>query len=149
MAVFKKQARLILGLPNFHADSVVDNFDYNVDANPDVVHTYKLLKNTLVKSMGARGTTADVPKNAGYLRNTITTQQHSKIGRMNQELLKYSLQVPRKYYFLLTDRRLNRPGKYCRKQGKSPAERDCQRVDAGSESEGASGYCAEPASTYL
>ena len=38
---------------------------------------------------------AECPKN--YLRTTIAMQQHS-VKRMNKELLRYSLQQPRKYF---------------------------------------------------
>ena len=42
---------------------------------------------------------AEGPKN--YLRTTIAMQQHS-VKRMNKELLRYSLQQPRKYKAIIT-----------------------------------------------
>ena len=68
--------------------------------NGDVLYAYKELKKIMTKNQGSKiGATdhAEGPKN--YLRTTIAMQQHS-VKRMNKELLRYSLQQPRKSIFV-------------------------------------------------
>ena len=60
---------------------------------------YKELKNQMTKAQALKGISNldDKPKN--YLKTTIAMKQHS-VQRMNKELLRYSLQQPRKYLIL-------------------------------------------------
>ncbi len=69
----------------------------SMEPNGDILGAYKELKKILVKNQGSKmgADQADGPKN--YLRTTIAMQQHS-VKRMNKELLRYSLQQPRKYF---------------------------------------------------
>lgn len=52
MAIFKLQARRILSGagPSVNPEDFMDHVDYKIDGQMDIVNTYKMLKNTLVKS---------------------------------------------------------------------------------------------------
>lgn len=101
MAAFKAYARQVLGRveregePQIPEPSVITNIDYQTEQNVDIVTAYKELKMTLGKSTANRVQTTAPGGTRGYLKTTITMQQHSK-NRMNKELLKYSLDKKRK-----------------------------------------------------
>lgn len=67
-----------------------------LDVNGDILNAYKELKKMIAKGNGGKGTDDQVEGPKNYLRTTIAMQQHS-VKRMNKELLRYSLQQPRKY----------------------------------------------------
>jgi hypothetical protein len=56
MAIFKQQARRILGDASDKPDEFVTAFEYKADANADIVGTYKLLKSSFMKSQGSKAT---------------------------------------------------------------------------------------------
>jgi hypothetical protein len=50
MAIFKSQARRILGDASDKPNDFVTAFEYRADTNADIVGTYKLLKSNFMKS---------------------------------------------------------------------------------------------------
>jgi len=67
-----------------------------MEVSGDVLHAYKELKKIMVKNQGSKMANEQVEGPKNYLRTTIAMQQHS-VKRMNKELLRYSLQQPRKF----------------------------------------------------
>ena len=67
--------------------------------NPgDILLAYKELKKMMTKAQGMKAVSTIDEKPKNYLKTTIAMKQHSK-QRMNKELLRYSLQQPRKFNF--------------------------------------------------
>lgn len=61
--------------------------------------SYKSLKSILIKAQGGTKPLSAVPPNAGYLKKTIAAQQHQQKGRMEKDLLLYSLEMQRKFIY--------------------------------------------------
>lgn len=100
MEQFKRNARAILSDSSSTRDmTFVNNVEYRQSDVTDIVTAYKSLKGTLLKAQGGSKQINQVPPNASYLRKTIAVQQQSKTDRIDNELLRYSLEMQRKYTF--------------------------------------------------